>query len=63
MADKIMWTCREYVGIAMADVAPVVKMPITEDVWKTICEKAEAEGMDPNDWLDMKIEELNKELE
>lgn len=55
------WSATELVGLVPSNVRPVVSLEITDEMWTSICEKAEAEGMDPDAWFEREIERAKRE--
>ena len=50
----------EDVAMGISNVRSVCKIPITPEMWESICERARVAGMEPNAYLDSVIEEFNR---
>ena len=53
----IKWSCHETIGIAPANVRPVVKMPIPPEVVERWEREAKEQGMTLDDYVDRLFEE------
>jgi hypothetical protein len=55
----ICWSAYEDIAIGVVHVRPVAVLPITEEMWESICQRAAAAGKDPHEYFDEMIAEFN----
>lgn len=64
MGDRVFkWAAWENVGVGIQNPGTVAVVPVTEEMLEAIREKAEAEGLTPQEYLEREIDRFNAELE
>lgn len=61
MSEFKGWVMTERVGVSILNPKPVCSVPITDEMWAVIKERAAEAGMDPVEYFDKVIADANAE--